>query len=96
MKKNLISTVNIKGEFRFCVIECAQKHSGLILVTATGERNQDAAAKKPCWNILYTAPFDAGDQEGEELAFTACMVWLEANANDTSEYVIQDMFFYSK
>jgi hypothetical protein len=76
--------------YRFCVFECKQAATGLVSLTGDAL----ATTKKPCWNLLYDAPFNPGDEEETAQAFSACHVWLDQNALKTSEYVITEMYFY--
>jgi len=46
---------------------------------------------KPCWNILFKAPYEK--EENAQDAFHGCLVWVETNRVKGSEYVITEMFF---
>lgn len=85
----------MRGEYRFCVIEHKRQKTGLNLVSHLGEQ-LSASVTEPCWNLVFDVPFDNTDEVEANIAFDACHAWLENNANATSEYVITEMFFYSK
>lgn len=76
--------------WKFQVIEYQKRQSDIIIIGET------KAPVKPCWNLLYSCPFDPMDEVEVSMAFQACEAWLEQNKVDGSDYVISELFFYQK
>jgi len=76
-------------EWKYCVVEY-EKESDILLSVFPPK-----AATKPCWNILYSAPFDPVDDSELILAFQACEAWIEKNKNQSSKYLVMEMAFYN-
>lgn len=77
-------------EWKYCVIEHQRKQSDIILM---GNIGNTKAPTKQVWNIVYSVPFDPDDLVIVDLAFRACLAWVENNKVDGSEYLINEMFF---
>lgn len=82
--------------WKYCVIEYKKSASGIVLLDSPFETAPKNVPMNNCWNILYQIEFNPLDESELELAFNACMVWIEQNGVSTSKYCLMEMFIVEK